>query len=37
MDDLLSFTPMACQCQDWSDKAVLLMIAEKVAGNYYLR
>lgn len=32
-DAKISFTPMAGHCQEWSDKAVLLMIAEKVSGN----
>ncbi len=32
-DAKISFTPMAGHTQEWSDKAVLTMIAEKSAGN----
>jgi hypothetical protein len=32
-DARISFTPMAGHCQEWSDKAVLKMIAEKVSKN----
>ena len=32
-DARISFTPMAGHCQEWSDKAVLQMIADKVAGR----
>jgi len=32
-DAKISFTPMAGHCQEWSDKAVLMMIAEKVSKN----
>jgi hypothetical protein len=32
-DAKISFTSMAGHCQDWSDKAVLTLIAEKVTEN----
>lgn len=32
-DAKISFTPMAGHCQEWSDKAVLTMVAEKAAGR----
>lgn len=32
-DARILFTPMAGHCQEWSDKAVLMMIAEKVSKN----
>ena len=32
-DATISFTPMAGHCQEWSDKAVLQMIAAKASGN----
>lgn len=32
-DAKISFTPMAGHCQEWSDKAVIMMIAEKVSAK----
>ena len=32
-DAKISFTPMAGHCQEWSDKAVIRMVAEKAAGK----
>ena len=32
-DAKISFTPMAGHCQEWSDKAVLMMVAEKASEN----
>ncbi|MBV5313142.1 MAG: hypothetical protein JZU47_07580 [Prolixibacteraceae bacterium] len=32
-DAKISFTPMAGHCQEWSDKAVVTMVAEKAAGK----
>jgi hypothetical protein len=32
-DAKISFTPMAGHCQEWSDKAVVEMVAEKVSGK----
>ncbi|MEI6677265.1 MAG: alpha/beta hydrolase-fold protein [Mariniphaga sp.] len=32
-DAKISFTPMAGHCQEWSDKTVLMMVAEKASGR----
>jgi hypothetical protein len=32
-DAKISFTPMAGHCQEWNDRAVLRMVAEKAAGR----
>lgn len=32
-DAKISFTPMAGHCQEWNDKTILMMVAEKAAGR----